>query len=90
MITIRAWRSAKWPGASFQPSVGITSGPPMSSASASAQSPAWSWLSANEAAASSPTPTAVLANRPSTERLSSGSSRLATMNRAICPSRTTA
>ena len=37
MITIRPWRSAKWPGSSRQPAGSMSSGPPMSSVSASAQ-----------------------------------------------------
>ena len=41
--------------------------------------------SVNEAAASSATPVAVPPARPSTERRSSGSSRLAARKSAICP-----
>ena len=53
-MTISAWRSAKWCGASFQPSAPKKYGPPMSSASASAHSPPCSAPSANEAPTSRP------------------------------------
>ena len=62
----------------------------MSSVSASAHSAPWSVSSANDAPASRPEPTSVLASRPDTDRRSSGSSRLAITNSAICDSRTIA
>ena len=89
MIRISPWRSAKCPGTSFQPSEPKRYGPPMSQRSASAQSAPCSAPSVNDAATSSPTPSAVLTASPVTERRSSGSSRLATMNSTIWPTRTT-
>ena len=90
MITINPCRSAKWPGTSRQPSAPNSSGPAMSRARASAHSAPCQAPSAAEAAASRPTPTAVLPPRPtSTERRRRASSRLATQNRPMCATRTT-
>ena len=90
MITIRPWRSAKWPGTSFHPSDPNTYGSPTSSASASAHSAPCAQPSANAATVIRPTPIAVPMPRPTTERRSCGSSRLAIVNSAMCAKRTTA
>ena len=89
MMMISPWRSAKCSGTSFQPSWPISSGPPKSSASASAHSPPCSVPSVNAAATSRPTPTLVLPASPQTDLRSAGRSKLAMMNSAMCAARTT-
>ena len=64
MMKISPWRSAKCPGTSLHPAGSITSGPPMSSASARAQRPPCSAPSKNDASTSRATPIPVLIASP--------------------------
>jgi hypothetical protein len=79
MITISPCRSAKCPGTSLHPSLPKKYGPAMSSASATAHTPACASLSRNEPPTKMPTPTVVLPASVSTEWRRSGASRLAIM-----------
>ena len=83
-MMISPWRSAKWPGTSFQPSCPNRSGPPMSSRIASAQSAPCSFVSAADAANSNPTPSVVETIRPLTALRKSGVSRDAIQKRISC------
>ena len=90
-MTMSPWRSAKCSGSSFQPSAPKSAGPPISSSDREEpRAPPCSAPSVNEAAAMSPTPSAVLIARPVTDERSSGSSRDAMRNRTMCAMRTTA
>ncbi len=82
-MMISPWRSAKWRGTSFQPSEPKKNGSPMSSSRASDQMAAWPSPSRNDATTSNATPTAVPTASPTVERRSAGSSREASMKRAM-------
>ena len=75
--TIRPWRSAKWPGTSFQPLESYTYGPPMSSTSATTHRTPCRAPSVNAAATRKPQPIDVLTSSRPTEWRRCASSRLA-------------
>ncbi len=88
MSTIRPCRSAKWLGASRQPSAPKKYGSEKSSTMASAQSAPCCQPSAAAAAISRPTPTAVPPPSPMTDRRSIGSSWLASTKSPMWATRT--
>ena len=87
-ITMRPWRSAKWPGANRQPLVSMNSGPAMSNASAVAHTARRAPPSRNEPEIRIAVAIAVLVARPTTEWRRPESSRLASMNNAMWAART--
>ena len=83
-IMMRPWRSAKWPATSRQPLVSMKSGPAMSNTSAIAHTVRRTSPSNCEPTTRIATPIAVLSDSPTTAWRSPGSSRLASMNSAMC------
>ena len=88
MITISPWRSAKWPGTSFQPLEPKKYGPPMSSSERERPQRALQQPVGERGATSSPTPIAGADRQPDAPSgAAPGSSRLAITNSQICADR---